>query len=77
VHDEHQTQPAFLLPLVRRMLGVRLPKVTVGGIGLVLLLVALLLFLLGRGLYGAGEEKPISRNEIQQSAPSSGAIEDR
>ena len=52
------------------MIETRLPKVTLGAMGLVLLFVAILLFLLGRGRYGAGEEKPMSRNEIQQSAPS-------
>lgn len=75
MHDEHAIQPALLLPLVRRMIETRLPKVTLGAMGLVLLFVAILLFLLGRGLYGAGEEKPMSRNEIQQSAPSSGMNE--
>ena len=40
---------------------------TPGLVGLAVLLAVVLLFLLGLGLYGAGEEKPMSRSEIEQA----------
>lgn len=49
------------------MIRNRLPRVTLGLVGLAVVLAAVLLFLLGLGLYGAGEEKPMSRSEIEQA----------
>jgi hypothetical protein len=49
------------------MIRGRLPKVTLALVGLAVLLAAVLLFLLGLGLYGTGEEKPMSRSDIQQA----------
>jgi hypothetical protein len=43
----------------------RIPRVTLGLLGLAVLLTVIVLFLLGRGLYGGGEEKPITRDEIE------------
>ena len=48
------------------MIRNRLPRVTLGLVGLAVVLAAVLLFLLGLGLYGAGEEKPMSRSEIKR-----------
>jgi hypothetical protein len=43
----------------------RIPRVTFGLVGLAVLLTLILLFVLGRGLFGGGEEKPITRDEIE------------